>query len=152
MVQRLRNCLALQRIWVRSLVRGLRSHVPGCNCWAQAQQWRARRPHKKIQCSQEEKNQLWLSTGVILSHKGLLALSGNIVINTVWRAVHHWYVVHKVQRCYSIFKNDIFGGLGVTCLPGKILVPQPRIEPAPLLVKAQSPNHWTTRDFPQKND
>ena len=29
-----------------------------------------------------------------------------------------------------------------------ILVPQPGIEPAPLVVKAQSPNHWTAREFP----
>ena len=29
-----------------------------------------------------------------------------------------------------------------------ILVPQPGIEPAPSAVKAQSPHHWTARDFP----
>ena len=29
-----------------------------------------------------------------------------------------------------------------------ILVPQPGIEPVPLAVKARSPNHWTTREFP----
>ena len=28
------------------------------------------------------------------------------------------------------------------------LVPQPRIEPVPLAVKVQSPNSWTTREFP----
>ena len=30
------------------------------------------------------------------------------------------------------------------------LVPKPRIEPRPLAVKALSPNHWTTREFPLK--
>ena len=30
-----------------------------------------------------------------------------------------------------------------------ILVPLPGIEPRPSAVKAQSPNHWTTREFPQ---
>ena len=29
-----------------------------------------------------------------------------------------------------------------------ILVPRPGIEPGPLVVKAQSPNHWTAREFP----
>ena len=29
-----------------------------------------------------------------------------------------------------------------------ILVPQPRMEIAPSAVKAQSPNHWATREFP----
>ena len=29
-----------------------------------------------------------------------------------------------------------------------ILVPQPGIEPRPSAVKAQSPNHWTAREFP----
>ena len=31
-----------------------------------------------------------------------------------------------------------------------ILVPPPRIEPAPSAVKAWSPNHWTARDVPEK--
>ena len=30
----------------------------------------------------------------------------------------------------------------------RTLVPQPGIEPAPSAVKAQSPNHWTTKEFP----
>ena len=29
----------------------------------------------------------------------------------------------------------------------RILVPQPGIEPGPLAVKAQRPNHWTAREF-----
>ena len=32
-----------------------------------------------------------------------------------------------------------------------ILVPQPRIEPGPLAVKAQNPNHWTAREFPRRD-
>ena len=34
----------------------------------------------------------------------------------------------------------------VTC---GILVPPPGIEPGPSVVKAQSPNHWTAREFPR---
>ena len=30
-----------------------------------------------------------------------------------------------------------------------ILVPRPRIKPSPCAVEAWSPNHWTTREFPQ---
>ena len=29
-----------------------------------------------------------------------------------------------------------------------VLVPQPGIEPQPLMVKVRSPNNWTTREFP----
>ena len=29
----------------------------------------------------------------------------------------------------------------------RIWVPQPRIEPQPATVRAQIPNHWTTREF-----
>ena len=29
----------------------------------------------------------------------------------------------------------------------RILVPQPGIEPGPLAMKVQSPNHWTAREF-----
>ena len=29
-----------------------------------------------------------------------------------------------------------------------LLVPQPTMEPAPLALEAQSPNHWTTREVP----
>ena len=34
-------------------------------------------------------------------------------------------------------------------MAGGILVPQPGIEPGPLAVKAQNPNHWTAREFPK---
>ena len=34
------------------------------------------------------------------------------------------------------------------CAACGILVPQPGIAPRPLAVKAQSSNHWTTREFP----
>ena len=33
---------------------------------------------------------------------------------------------------------------------GGILVPQPGIEPGPSAVRAQSLNHWTTREFPNR--
>ena len=32
-------------------------------------------------------------------------------------------------------------------MPHRILVPQPGIEPMPSAVKAQRPNHWSTREF-----
>ena len=31
------------------------------------------------------------------------------------------------------------------------IVPQPGIEPGPLAVRVQSPNHWTAREFPRGN-
>ena len=34
------------------------------------------------------------------------------------------------------------------CVSCGILVPQPGVEPTPLVVKAQSPNPWIAREFP----
>ena len=68
-----------------------------------------------------------------------MALSGNTVIDTVWRAGHHWYVVHKVQLCYLIFNNDLFlggGGKRGEILARRDLSSPTKVEPAPLLVKA----------------
>ena len=45
--------------------------------------------------------------------------------------------------------SDYVVGFGHTCCAAcKILVPRLRIEPAPSVVKTQSPNHWTTGEFP----
>ena len=35
------------------------------------------------------------------------------------------------------------------CMACRILVPQPRVEPAPPGVEVWHPNHWTTRAFPE---
>ena len=44
---------------------------------------------------------------------------------------------------FSVFVCLFFG-----CVARGILVPRPGIEPGHLAVKAQSPNHWTAREFP----
>ena len=41
-----------------------------------------------------------------------------------------------------------FRGGGPHCAAWGILFPWVGIEPMPLAVEAQSPNHWTTREFP----
>ena len=38
---------------------------------------------------------------------------------------------------------------GLCCVGCGILVPRPGFEPGPLAVKAQSPNHWTSREVPK---
>ena len=45
---------------------------------------------------------------------------------------------------YFIIIIIIFWLHHMTC---RILVPQPGIEPAPLAAKAQSPNHWTAKEY-----
>ena len=45
---------------------------------------------------------------------------------------------------YHLFLSFLFFAMGLAC---RILVPQPRIPPAPLAVKVR-PNPWTTREFP----
>ena len=44
------------------------------------------------------------------------------------------------------FSNKVF--LLLATLACGILVSLPRLNPGPFSVKAQSPNHWTTREFP----
>ena len=45
------------------------------------------------------------------------------------------------------FSGSFFGQFRTAC---GILVPQPEIQPRPLAVKAQSPNDWTTKEFPKQ--
>ena len=50
---------------------------------------------------------------------------------------------------FIIFLNFIyFFFFWPLCTACGILIPQAGIEPGPLAVKAPSPNHWTTREFP----
>ena len=49
--------------------------------------------------------------------------------------------------CYIFKRNFVFLPC---CAAQGILVPQPGIEPVSSGVEAQSPKHWTTREFPQK--
>ena len=53
----------------------------------------------------------------------------------------------KLIICY-IFKR---GFLFLPCCTAQgILVPQPGIKPVPSAAEAQSPKHWTSREFRQK--
>ena len=45
-------------------------------------------------------------------------------------------------------KNYLFVYFWLHCSTCRILVPQSGIEPRPLAVKAQSPNHWIARELP----
>ena len=44
---------------------------------------------------------------------------------------------------FSLFGGGGWKAWSTAC---RILVPQPGIEPTPLAVRVQSPNHWTTRN------
>ena len=54
---------------------------------------------------------------------------------------YHWEISPHTHHFFFFF-------LATLCAC-RILVPPPAIEPAPLAVKVQSPNHWTTREFPE---
>ena len=64
-----------------------------------------------------------------------------------------WWLYTYIKHNIDHFNHFIF--LEVFCFSGPqraacgILVSQPGIEPGPLAVKAQSPNHWTAREFPK---
>ena len=45
--------------------------------------------------------------------------------------------------------NMSFSFFWLHCEACGIFVPRPGIEPIALAVNAQSPNHWTTREFPK---
>ena len=47
------------------------------------------------------------------------------------------------------FDESFFFFFGPCCTACGILVPRPGIEPGPSAVRAQSPNYWTTREFPR---
>ena len=53
---------------------------------------------------------------------------------------HKIHSFESVQWCNS--------GIYIGCRACRILVPQPDIEPVPPAVDAQSPNHWTAKEFP----
>ena len=53
--------------------------------------------------------------------------------------------------CLVIFKNNLYLFIYLFTFGHAargILAPKPGIEPVPLAVGVQSPNHWTTREFP----
>ena len=60
---------------------------------------------------------------------------------------HMGILFNFLRCCHTIFYSGctIFWLYHATC---GILVPQPGIKPGPLAVRALSPNHWTTREFP----
>jgi len=49
-------------------------------------------------------------------------------------------ILHRVTR------NELFWGAGIL-----LIVPQSGIKPVPPAVEVWSPNHWTTREFPEMN-
>ena len=48
---------------------------------------------------------------------------------------------------FQLILINLFFFFWLHCAACGILVPQPRIEPAPSAVKASSPTHWTAREF-----
>ena len=56
----------------------------------------------------------------------------------------NWYT-HSGKFIGSFLFIYLFWPHNAAC---GISVPQPGIEPLPSAVKAQNPNHWTTREFP----
>ena len=55
--------------------------------------------------------------------------------------------VGKGSFCYFLIVSILFFFWPCRMACG-ILVPQPGIEPGPLAMRPQSPNHWTAREFP----
>ena len=54
--------------------------------------------------------------------------------------------VVKPWRAVLIGRGDFLATPGGAC---RILIPPSGMEPVPPAVRAQSPNHWTAREFPR---
>ena len=67
-----------------------------------------------------------------------------------------WVVINPICPCcmcvilfiFLSFDSFLFFSFWPCPVAYGIFVPWPGIEPAPLAVKAQNPNHWTVREFP----
>ena len=62
-------------------------------------------------------------------------------------ATTHWLSVFFVTKCFSP-SPPFFFFFWLHHTACRIIAPQPGTEPGPLAVRLQSPNHWTTREFP----
>ena len=60
-----------------------------------------------------------------------------------------WYLLNcQISNIILVCLFDCLFVFWLCLVACRILVPQPGIEPRPSAVKAQSPNHWTAREFP----
>ena len=78
----------------------------------------------------------------------LLSLSTNSIICVISGSVSIVWFSCITMGCFPAFLNHWFFFFFLPrCMACGTLVPRPGIEPAPLAVKAWSPNHWTAREF-----
>ena len=56
--------------------------------------------------------------------------------------------ISEIHMCYNFILFYFILFFWLRHMACKILVPGPGIEPGPTAVKALSPDHWTTREFP----
>ena len=63
----------------------------------------------------------------------------------------HWFSKWrlKLEEERWHFQSRLIFFFGLCCAACGILIPRPGIKPVPPAVKARSPNHWTTREFPE---
>ena len=95
-----------------------------------------------------------------------------IICISEFSVIFHWSIYATVTHCwlrilnmfscliglvvpslllfiFKVFQAVMFFFFWSCSTACRILVPQPGIEPRPLAVKAQGPNHWAARDFPR---
>ena len=86
-----------------------------------------------------------------VKRNNFLKESTALFVTVTWGKSFYWVVknipaINKIMRflCVCWFVC-LFWPCHMAC---GILVPQPGIEPRPSAVRARSPNHWITREFP----
>ena len=85
-------------------------------------------------------------SSVLLTTRTTAHNSTNKPHDSVWnlRDANHLFMESMKQMALLFFHYFFW----LSCSACEILVPWPGTELAPLAVKAPSPNHWTTREFP----
>ena len=92
------------------------------------------------------KNVLWSLTVVLICISQVINDIKHLSMGLFAIYVSYLQCLFKSLEHFINYDYDCFC---LCCMACRILVPQPRIEPAPPGVEVQHPNHWTTKEFPE---
>ena len=89
--------------------------------------------------------QLWLTGPAAPRHVGSSQTRARTRVPCIGRQILNHCATTEAPLFFNVYLFIYFWLCHAAC---GILVPRAGIEPRPLAVKALSPNHWTSREFP----